>query len=468
MAKATLYTEKRITVKPNRTDGIVNYDVDNIYPQRVDDIINASGTGATCTRFLAKFILGGGFTDKDFYKSVVNRKGETADKLLRKVADSFSKFKGAALHFNYNALYQKVEASFVPFKHVRFTTDDDKEHPNMLALYTDWDKQQKSTIERKEIDYINHYNPNPTEIQKQVDAVGGWANYKGQILYFTEHGVEYPLATGDAVLEDMQTDAKAKVFKYRNITTNFMASHVFEVDEFMEGENDGNPSADEQRDAFFESLEQFQGDDNALKILLLEKKVGGTPVNIKKVDIQDVDKLYEYTETSVRENIIRQYLIPPILIQSVPNKLGSASEINEAIEYYNMITQDWRLMAEELFAEAFKNFRGLVNPTNDFSIIPATDKMNKPIPAEYLQFVTKNQILTSLGLPETEESAAQVKPLYEALGVGGLQALIATLTNPDLTTEQKVAALKIIFKLGDVEAQQLSKGKEPAGGGFVS
>ena len=45
---------KRITTKPNKTEGIINYDVDNKYPNRIIDIINASGTGTLCTDLFGK------------------------------------------------------------------------------------------------------------------------------------------------------------------------------------------------------------------------------------------------------------------------------------------------------------------------------------------------------------------------------------------------------------------------------
>lgn len=469
--KATLITEKRVDVKVNKTEGIENYDIDNAYPQRVQDIIEGSGTGKLCTKFLCKFIFGGGFSDKSLYQVVVNRKGETADKLLRKAAKSMGTFGGVAVHVNYNALFEKTELNIIPFKHVRKTTEDDKDHPNMFAIYDDWDRVKNKSILKNKIDYIYPYSPDINSIKEQVIASKGWAGYKGQLIYFTEDQIndEYPLAPGDAVLEDMLTDAKTKNFKLRNISTNFMASHVIELDEFLESgsEEDGTYSSPEdQRQEFLKALEDFQGDDNALKILLLEKRAGGTPVTIKDIKIQDVDKLYQYTEESVISAIIRHYLIPPILLLQVPGKLGNSTEINQAVEYYNMITQDQRLLMEELFKEALKGFRGL--SVNDFTIIPASDKMKEPIKSEYFQYVTKNQILASLGLPETEESVASVKPLYEALGVGGLQALVGVLTNVDLTTEQKVAALKIIFTLNQQQASELSKGKTPEGGGIVA
>ncbi len=58
------------------------------------DIINASGTGTLCTDLMAKFIYGNGFKDKTLGKLVVNKKGETANQLLRKLSKSIANFYG--------------------------------------------------------------------------------------------------------------------------------------------------------------------------------------------------------------------------------------------------------------------------------------------------------------------------------------------------------------------------------------
>jgi hypothetical protein len=266
MAKATLITEKRIQTRPNKTDGVLNYDIDNAYPNRVDDIISASGTGKLCVEYLAKFVFGQGIKDKTAYKKIMNKSGETFDQILRKMARSVSRFGGVTLHFNYNANFKMTSVSVIPFKYSRFTTKENKENPNKILVYNNWDKSIDSKIDKNDFEYFDYFNPNPNVILKQVESAGGWANYKGQILYATMDGIEYPLSPSDAVLEDMQTDSHAKVFKYRNITTNFVASHIIEVDEFMDGEDS---DANEQRDALIDTFSDFQGSDNTMKMLLL-------------------------------------------------------------------------------------------------------------------------------------------------------------------------------------------------------
>lgn len=402
---------RRIEVKPSKTDGIYNYDIDNAYPQRVEDIINSSGTGTLCTQMMSKFIFGKGFKDESLSKTVINPKKKlTLNKLLKQTTQRISKYNGFAIHVNYNALYQKTSYSAIPFKDLRFTTEDDKEHPNMLALYDDWGGYKSSKVDKKKIEYFDLFNPDPKVIQEQVDKAGGWHNYKGQIFYWSVDGLEYPLCPADAVLEDLQTDSKAKTFKFRNISTNFLASHILETGEF---------ESDDEREDFLEMLTNFQGSDDALQILLLEKATKESSFNLQKVDIQDIERLYEFTEESVRNNIIRQYLIPPILLLAIPGKLGSSSEIIEATAFYNSVTSEYRQSITEAFEILFAN-----------SVYNLDDK--------------------SFEIKELVPNTVETKDTIE-----GKKDIVNILSNDKLNDKQKKAVLTMIYKLSNEDADAL-------------
>ena len=438
---------KRISITPNKTEGILNYDIDNAYPQRIIDIVNSSGIATSCIGMKARFLIGGGMLDEVFYKSKINSKGLTIDQLLRKVCMNLSYIPYLSIHVNYNANFDITEAYFVPFPYVRITADDNKEHSKMVAIYDDWQRIKNKKINKEKIDYVHFYNPDPIVIQAQVDACGGWEYYKGQVFLWTPEGHEYPLATFDSVLEDMQTDSKAKAFKFRNITTNFMASHILVTDKF---------ESEEDREEFHDSLTEYQGADEALKLLHLEKTSETSTIELKPVAIQDVEDLYQYTESSVRDNVILNFLIPPVLLIRTAGKLGTSTEIKDATSYYNGITEYERLVIEEIFKEIFSRFAVDINPSKDYSIIPFKAPISaKELSAEYFPYVTKNQILESVGLPEVLEAQANEKPMYEALGVGGLNALTAILTGT-LTREQKISTLEIVFKLSNADATRLA------------
>ena len=56
---------------------IQSYDFDNIYPQRIRNAVNSSGTGTSCTNLYAKHLRGRGFKNEDLEKLVVNEKNQT-------------------------------------------------------------------------------------------------------------------------------------------------------------------------------------------------------------------------------------------------------------------------------------------------------------------------------------------------------------------------------------------------------
>lgn len=389
---------KRIKNTVNINDGILNYDIDNAYPQRIEDIVNNSGAASTCVNMKTRFIMGGGFEDDFFYKQKINRKGLTVDKLLRKVADNLAKLPFIGLHINYNANYQPIEVQFIPFGYMRLTASDDKKHPNMIAVYDDWERIKYTSINRDKIKYIHLYNPKPETILTQVENSGGWSNYNGQIYLYTPEGYEYPLAPFDSVLEDMQTDSKSKSFKFRNITTNFMASHILITDAV---EEDGN---DDTAEDFASQLEEYQGADDALRLLWLQRKSSESNIELKKIEIQDVDRLYEYTETSVKNNIRESFLIPPVLLLQTAGKLGTATEIGDATAYYNGITYHERLIVEEIFKAVFENFYPKINLTGNYSIIPV-----KPSIADIeIQPSDLSSILSVLASPISYEQKIEV------------------------------------------------------------
>lgn len=434
--------EKRITSPDNKSLGIINYDFDNLYPQRITDIIGNSGTAITCLRMFTKYVMGGGAKDEVFYKSKVNSKGLTVDKLIRKIANSKGKFNGVSLHVNYNGLLQITEVNYVPFEYCRLVPNDDSENSGKIAVYDDWGKVKKKSIDKNKIDFINVYNP--SNVLAEVEEAGGWENYKGQIFYWTPEGIEYPLAPFDSVLEDMLTEGQLKLFKNNTASKNFLASHLLIV---------GKSESDEDAEEFDENLRRFQGGDGAGTLLVLERENSDEQIELKKVDIQNYDRLYEYTENSSRDSIIKNFLIPPVLLLRTAGQLGTSKEISDASDHYNTITYDDRLVIEEILKEIFSKFYINICPSNDYSILPL--KYRKAITSDYFQYYTKNEIRESNGDLPADDSKSDVTLLAVTLGVGGTQALTSLLSDPLLTNEQKKGSMMVLFGLSEVQANQM-------------
>lgn len=486
MPKATVTkVDKRITVNERRFNGILNYDIDNNYPSRVRDIVANSGMGKTCVNLYKKYIFGEGFEDADFSKAALNDLGITAESLLKKFADDFGYNGGYTVHVNYNALYEISEINFQPICNVRFTTAENKKYPNMYAVYKNWCER---SIDEKKIKFIYKFNPDPKAISSQVDHCGGWEYYTGQIFYYSPLENQYPLAMYDAVLEDMQTDSQAKTYKFRNITTSFLASHLLITDKYESGEADdkaGDRRAATEKENMIENLEEFQGADNVGKIMHVEKETPDQTFTLQKIDQQQGDKLYEWTENSTRDNIRQAFLQPAVLLMNTPGKLGTSKEIVDATNYYNAVTKDERQQLEETFRILMSFFHDQsLNKETNFYILPRKtvteddsqkkEKITKIIIDGAYTPEQKILILVSLYGVAKEDAEKLVRPvdkkqdeqtLAEKLQIGGTQSLISVITNASMTPEEKRGTLEVLFGLSPDQINLLIPEKDVANPG---
>lgn len=451
---------KRITVVERRAEGIYSYDRDNNYPNRVKDIVAASSMGKSCYNTYRKFIFGKGFADENFAATALNRWNETADKILEKLSKDYAYFGGYALHVNYNANYKVSDIQYISLAQIRRTTPSSK-HPGMYAVTKDWGC---INIKPSEIRYIDRFNPDAEVIQEQVINAGGWQSYKGQIFYYSNEDGSYPLPIFDASLEDMETDAQTKTYKFRNVSTNFMATHVVLLDpmESSEKENEEGRGSGDEKETFIEDMEEFQGADNAQKLLVIEKTHPDQKIEFEKLEQQNGDRLYEWTESSTRNNIREAFALPAVLIMQTSGKLGGAQEIIDATKYYNGQTEDERLTVEATFMYLATLFERPLG--DDFSIAPREAIRKEDIPSAILPDLTKNERRALAGYPELPAGDLQTRA--EKLQVGGTQSFISVVTNPNLTPEEKRGTLKILFSLPPEEIDEIIplvtvKKKEP-------
>ncbi len=358
-------TKQRVVLPDLKKEQVEAYDADNSYPQRIRDIVLSSGVARACTEMFARYIFGNGVSDPQLFKKVVNRQGVTLDKLMRKCIDDYSMWYGFAVHVHYNIFGEPIGYYHLPFEFVRKGVEQKE---GLLAVYNNWDKRDlNEKYNSSKIDYIHPYNPATviSEIQQSEGYTieDKFKNYKGQVFYFSKEGINYPLAPIDPVLEDAQTTYQIKLFKNKNIRTNFMASHMFVYK--------GNFEDDQARTEFQNSLERFQGAEMAGNIMLVEASNAEEVPTLTPFTIQNNDKLWEFTEQSTINNIVQNYLIPPVLVGILQaGKLGTANEINDAHAFYNNHTSYDRLVMSEEFTKLFKQPIELLPKSSIITIQP--------------------------------------------------------------------------------------------------
>lgn len=406
------FATKRVLNREDKTYGIQGYDLDNLYPQRVRNAINSSGTATACANLLLKHLRGRGYKNAALEDLIVNLAGQTLGDIHRLLCADRSMYRGWTYHVSYNAMLEPVEIKHVPFEYVRLAYPDDMGSVLTAKVYPDWAKESGKPVDRKLIKEFDLYTDDPLVIQEQVERAGGFDKWNGHIYYYSESGPHvYPPAVCDAVFEDVLTDAGIKMWKFRGISNDFMASYFWIFN--------GEFASETEREEYVTAVNSFQGVDNSHKVLVVECPVPASKPEIVPIQKQDNDRVYELTETTVRENIIRAHG-QPLMLHAIhqAGSLGLTKEWEEAKKNYDERTEDDRVALGYTFEPVISRWAyGNPAPDGDYTILPLTK------------------------LPE----AKSVQPLNEALDPASIAGLQTVIANPALTPPQKVNVLIAVY-----------------------
>jgi len=423
MKATVLKRDRRFELRNDRGLGVQSYGEHNDYPQQLMEVVDASGTGKSCVSVYSKFISGKGFEDKDFYKKIVNRLGHTNDYISDQVSKDLAEFGGFLIHVNFNANFQICELQHIPFEQGRFKAlDPDTGFFDKVAIHHDWGKRfiNLRKWKKDDIHFIDFFNPDPVEIQKQVDAAGGWANYKGQVFYFSNEGERvYPLPIYDAVITDMNTEEGIANVSNRNARNNFLTAGML-----INYANTNKSAAEEGKEEQSElevAVKEFQGDDKAGKMMYVELEDGDTKPEFVSFKGTNYDKEFNVTLASSQANIGKAFNQPPILrAENVGANFGADLMLN-AYNYYNSATENERLVLERTFTTIFQHW--FEPTTGNYSITPLSYEVEMT--------------------------------LADRLGDSQLKEIILLVNDKTLLFEQKISIAKTLFGLSDDEANGL-------------
>jgi len=449
MKVGKLKKDRRYDSRNDKQYGIQTYGENNNYPQQVMMIVDSSATGKPCVDVYSKFISGRGFIDKEFYRKVINRKGQTNDYILNQISRDFALIGGFAIHVNYNANYQIVEIQHVPVETLRFDKLDESGNFDKIKRHPDWGRQflQLRKWKKEDIEEFYFFNPDPEVIEAQVMDAGGWPSYKGQILYYSNQGDKvYPLPVYDNVLTDMNTQEGVSNVSNRNARNNFLAAGML-VDFVNTDESEKQENETEK------ALLEFQGDEESAKIIYIQCDSKEEKPEFISFRGNNFDKDFDSTRKAIKEDIGAAFNQPPILrAEDVGSNFG-ADLMKNAYNYYNSVIENERLAIERVFAQIFKNWHESVNGNYEIDPLQYTYKNQdiNLIPAEILGTLTVNEKRQLIGYEELDDTDNDKTLLAEKIGVGGVQAMVSITSDTNITDDQKRGMLKLLFSLSDEE-----------------
>lgn len=366
---------------------IQSYGSDNLYPQRMYDLIQNSPTGAGCLDRYQTFIEGNGLKDTDFSEYVCNRKGETVDDLFRLIAQDVSLYRGFALHVNYNMAAQITELQHIPFQNCRLEEEDENGAVTYINVHPDWTgsstrKGKPMRVDKKTVKKFYVFNPIQKVVLAQIEKAGGIDLYQGQILWVSLDGhCQYPKPIYDKVVTCLSTDEGLDNVKYRNVRNGFMLAGMFVHKKSIRYELDADGNTVENADEFdfSKSLDIFQGDANACSIMDISINADEDKPDFINVEGTNYDNKFTCTETSTVERIYSAFQQEPWYCIRT-GKLGFSGDILEqAYEYYNSVVNKERRAISRALKRIFDHWFEVVNPSEDYDVEPLPYVSNRSV-----------------------------------------------------------------------------------------
>lgn len=363
----------RLDVSYIRQLGIQSYGEDNLYPQTLRQIVQASATGSECMERYADFIEGYGFRDVPFSEYVVNRRGDTVDDVHSLICKDMAMYNGFALHVNYNVDGKIVELHHVPFENCRLLDEDSNGYVGKIAIHPDWSGKKirdskPIKVAKEYIDYVDVFNPRKEVVLAQIEHAGGIEFYNGQILWVSGSGKNvYPVGRADRVATEMSTDEGLSNVKYRNVRNNFFPAGImvtkkatpFDRGDRFEEDND-----------FQEVITQMQGDTNVSKILEVQIENEDEKPEFIEMQSKNYDKEFSVTDSSVVERIYSAFGQEPWYCIRI-GRIGFSGDIlRDAFDYYNSIVTKQQRMIERVFDRIFAFWYEVANNSGDYSVKP--------------------------------------------------------------------------------------------------
>ena len=337
--------QKRIPQHVDLRKDITRYDIDNLYPQRVEEIAFRSPITNTAVNITADFLNGEGFSNNaDFV--IDQTTGKTINELLWQVSQDMSPFNGFAIHMNFNMLGEAVQYTHVPFKWCRFGLPDEQGRHSEMAVNINWEEDRKLLPQGVLAETKTFPLFNPADPPKSIPS-------EGMILYWTPIRDKYPRASFDSVLDSSQLNGDIQAFELANMQNGFHGSSIFRYP--------GEFESEKERQKTIGELRQMKGVHGGNSTMLVEMPLGTENYELlENLPANNNDRLFELTNRNVVERIMQAFGMPGPLAAVFPpsGAIFNQNEISDAYVYYNNRVRNRRMVLERVFNSLGNAFVG--------------------------------------------------------------------------------------------------------------
>ena len=364
MKTSIIDIQRPFELTTDRQKNIVKWDLDNGYPQRYMWLAQKSVTASSCIDLFSKFLFGEGWTDRMFGEALVGFE-TTGDDIGEEIFAEWAQHRGYAILVGVNGLLEHSSYQVIPFERIR---RGDNQRKGQYGTHEHWGITGKK-FQTGDIEWFEPYTEDKETLLGYIEKAGSFANFKGMILYVSIDKLNYPTPKYVSAIDSVETEGQTATYKRRNVTTGFMASHIFKFSEEF--------ATDQERSEMKSMIQTFQGAQEGSKVMMLEgvDEADGMDLEIEQVDIQDVDRLFEFTETSSADNIRKTFLAPRSLIGQEESTGFDTERIPKSRAYYNSVVIWDRNRAIKPFSKIVHLFETPIKTNNDWTVIELfTDK----------------------------------------------------------------------------------------------
>jgi hypothetical protein len=341
---------------------------DNLYPERIDRLINNSVTAKMASEMMVQYLLGKGFGEADNFK--INDSQKLIDFAID-VADSLVRQRGIAIHFDYNLNFEPINPKVLDFTKVRLGLKDSKHYNGKILFKNDWSNNKEDAV------IFDVFNKSEKIVQAQIEKAGTIEKYKGQVMYINlDSRYYYPLSRIDAVINDCDSESQAAIYKNMILRKGFFGKTIImtpplisndepemvlnDLGELVRNREFARRQA--EADEVKKTIESFIGSENAGGALMIESPdfINGidTIFKIQTINSEVNDKMFEYTENSVSKNILMAFNNLPIALVKSPDSAmfgNSGTSLLEAKKMYWENTSKERNKLETIINDIVQN-----------------------------------------------------------------------------------------------------------------
>lgn len=383
-AVAEIYEEKGL----NR----LRFGSDDKLPNKLINIVDASGTGRLCIGRRRDFIFGKGFANKDIAKARIN-KIQIANNLLKEVSVYASYFEGFYLNIKYDLSGKPISIYHLKVEKIRRMEDGRFRYNERMG---------ERLYKMSEDIYYHPFNPNLNPVERNArikEEIGKYGQQLGDILLIHNYGAgylkeNYPIPDYYSAIEDIESDAAIAKLEKRNIKKGWRANVVIETVGEMDTSNKDENGLTEQ-DRFDKGINDFCGEEGA-SVLHIPSKSATARARVYPFNLNEILDATDKATTRLANKVCRNTGVPPVLIGlTTPGQLGNTKEVINHIKLFNLFVTKMQMMIEEALATVWPEIDWTIEQLNLIDELP--DWLIEVMSIEEKRILGKNLIPNTEG-----------------------------------------------------------------------